>query len=222
MYITYFAALCAAYTLLEAWRNSQTTAWKIYDIQLTAIADQWILVELLIGREGTPALLTASKNANPQAGFDRDGHLRVDAMTADYSSFAYQSQSAFLTTNSSGLERGGQLIIGVLLSQVPIGGVNVTLKVTSHSTHYPDGELCPWDCSDHGACHSGSCSCESTWVGASCSQRAVEMLVNESKDLIVSEKAYLLVQVSYAKSQNLGINANVVQGEAVLLVSYGA
>ena len=215
------AVLGWGFVLLGSLREMQETTWKTLDFPVPPLNTSSLLIEVQVSPDSVPFLLTASKNEPPQAGFDRDGSLRVEAQTADFVAYAYKTTTGFLSLNSSELRAGGVVNVGLFIPEVPTNGADTTVTLKAHCDFHSAGEICPFDCSLNGSCLDGLCNCRDNWVGEDCSQRAVEVLINESKDVIVGERGYVVVQVTYRSSQNLGIQMKVVQGEAVLLVAYG-
>ena len=217
-------ALCSASSQLYSATDVQTSTWKTVSVPLPVVTSGLISVLLSVQKTGdneVAALLTANVGTPPFAELRSDGSLHIEALSSDVTSFAYQSPYCFLRINSSELTNASSLEVGVLIPSLPYKGLNTTIRVIAHSTHHSDGDLCPNDCSSNGQCSYGVCTCRGGWAGEDCLRPVTILLPNEKTDMIVAEKSYSLIKVSYQSDENLGVALKVIQGEVVLLVSFG-
>ena len=210
--------------LLSTLSSLQTEDWLTWTVPLPAISEYTVLIELSTKGNSevtVPALLSASQDTMPIVEIERDGRIQFQGLRIDVTGFAYRSQFCHLSIEGRELNPEKPLFVGVLVPGINSQGVEVSLALYRHSKIYAEGEKCPFDCHGHGQCFNGKCECVEFFTGVDCLHSYRTLYATEGEGLIIPAKAYSLVKPSYSKGQNLGVSLELIQGEAMLAISYG-
>lgn len=219
-----WSMLCWASLLLYTNSTTQNVLFSGYNLALESVATDFILIHLVVqlGSFGpVPALLLGSKSSAPYAYIDNKGQLQTSSQAADLPAYALKKRDCYLQFNTSELHIGSNLYLGVMAPDRPLQGASLYLTVSGHGKDYTDGDLCPGNCTGRGTCAEGVCRCYEPWGDVDCSLRITYFDLKQEYNLMVGSDTYRYFTPDYLYRSDIHLSLKSLQGNILLLVSFG-